>query len=32
MFIKKYWPDFEENDVDLILDEYNNRKRRYGGD
>ncbi|MDP2767060.1 MAG: undecaprenyl diphosphate synthase family protein, partial [Candidatus Methanoperedens sp.] len=32
MFIKKYWPDFEENDVDLILAEYANRKRRFGGD
>ncbi len=31
MFIKKYWPDFEESDVDLILAEYANRKRRFGG-
>lgn len=32
MFIKKYWPDFEESDADLILAEYANRKRRFGGD
>ncbi len=32
MFIKKYWPDFEESDVDLILAEYASRKRRFGGD
>jgi len=32
LFLKKYWPDFEESDVDIILDEYNNRKRRFGGD
>lgn len=31
-FIKKYWPDFEESDVDLILEEYASRKRRFGGD
>lgn len=32
MFIKKYWPDFEEADADLILEEYAGRKRRFGGD
>ena len=32
LFIKKYWPDFEESDIDLILAEYANRKRRFGGD
>ncbi len=32
MFIKKYWPDFEKSDVDLILKEYADRKRRFGGD
>ena len=31
MFIKKYWPDFEESDVGLILKEYADRKRRFGG-
>ena len=30
MFMEKYWPDFEEGDVDLIIKEYNNRKRRFG--
>ena len=29
-FIKKYWPDFEELDVDVILREYAERKRRFG--
>lgn len=32
MFIKKYWPDFEERDVDIIINEYNERERRFGGD
>lgn len=32
MFIKKYWPDFEESDVGLILDEYASRQRRFGAD
>ncbi|MFH1427634.1 MAG: undecaprenyl diphosphate synthase family protein, partial [Patescibacteria group bacterium] len=32
MFMKKYWPEFEEHDVDLILNEYAERKRRFGGD
>jgi undecaprenyl diphosphate synthase len=31
-FIKKYWPDFEESDVELILKEYSERKRKFGGD
>lgn len=31
MFIKKYWPDFEESDVGLILKEYADRQRRFGG-
>ncbi len=29
-FIKKYWPDFEEVDVEIILREYAERKRRFG--
>lgn len=29
-FIDKYWPDFGEQDLDEIIDEYNNRTRRYG--
>ena len=31
MFMKKYWPEFEEHDADVIIDEYNNRQRRFGG-
>ncbi len=31
LFLKKYWPEFEEMDVVGIIDEYNNRKRRFGG-
>lgn len=30
MFMEKYWPDFEESDVDLVIREYNNRQRRFG--
>ncbi|MBR1733874.1 MAG: di-trans,poly-cis-decaprenylcistransferase [Alphaproteobacteria bacterium] len=29
-FVDKYWPDFSENDLDRILDEFLNRNRRYG--
>ena len=29
-FMKKYWPDFEELDADIIIREYLDRKRRYG--
>jgi len=32
LFLKKYWPDFEKADVEIILEEYLNRKRRFGGD
>ena len=32
IFLKKYWPDFEEYDVDLVLSEYAKRRRRFGGD
>ena len=31
LFLKKYWPDFEKNDADFILEEYDKRKRRFGG-
>lgn len=31
LFLKKYWPDFEENDVKMIVEEYGKRKRRFGG-
>ncbi|MDD4901073.1 MAG: polyprenyl diphosphate synthase [Patescibacteria group bacterium] len=29
-FLKKYWPDFEETDVEAVLREYAERQRRYG--
>lgn len=32
IFLKKYWPDFEPADVDFVLEEYAERKRRFGGD
>lgn len=31
IFLKKYWPDFEEMDVMHIIEEYSQRQRRYGG-
>lgn len=31
-FMKKYWPDFEELDAVAVLNEYNTRERRLGGD
>ncbi len=30
IFLKKYWPDFEEQDVASILSEYSGRIRRFG--
>ncbi len=32
LFMKKYWPDFEEIDAEFIVEEYKKRKRRFGGD
>ncbi len=32
LFLKKYWPDFEKSDIDMIIKEYEQRKRRFGGD
>ena len=29
-FIKKYWPDFNEKDLDDVILEYSRRNRRYG--
>lgn len=29
-FIKKHWPDFGHDDLDKIIDEFNNRERRIG--
>ncbi|MEK7097912.1 MAG: polyprenyl diphosphate synthase [Patescibacteria group bacterium] len=31
VFLRKYWPEFEESDIDFIIDEYSSRKRRFGG-
>ena len=31
-FSNKYWPDFTKNDLDKALDDYFNRKRKYGVD
>jgi len=30
-FLKKYWPDFKEENLERILKEYSNRERRFGG-
>ena len=30
LFVKKYWPDFDENDLDAALAEYASRQRRFG--
>ena len=32
MFLKKYWPDFEPADADIVLNEYDRRQRRFSGD
>ena len=29
-FMKKYWPDFEELDAEVVLREYRERKRKFG--
>lgn len=31
IFLDKYWPDMRAEDVTAILEEYNNRSRRFGG-
>lgn len=31
MFLEKYWPEFEESDVENIIEEYAKRNRRFGG-
>lgn len=31
MFVDKNWPDFDESDVDKVLEEYARRNRRFGG-
>ena len=30
-FIDKYWPDFNENDLDKAIEEYQKRNRKFGG-
>lgn len=30
-FIEKYWPDFNENDLLIAIEEYQKRNRRFGG-
>lgn len=30
IFLKKYWPDINEDDIDEVLKEYQNRQRRFG--
>ena len=30
-FLSKYWPDFTEEDLDLAIDEYRRRNRKFGG-
>ncbi|AGR42305.1 undecaprenyl pyrophosphate synthase [Spiroplasma diminutum CUAS-1] len=30
-FIDIYWPDFKEKDLNLAINDYNNRDRRFGG-
>lgn len=29
-FVDKYWPDFNEHDLDNVISEFSNRERRYG--
>lgn len=31
MFIDKHWPDFNENDLNNVINEYSKRQRRFGG-
>lgn len=30
-FVDKNWPDFNESDLDIAIEEYNKRTRKYGG-
>ena len=30
LFIEKYWPDFNEKDLDISIEEYSKRKRKFG--
>jgi undecaprenyl diphosphate synthase len=31
VFLEKYWPDFEESDVEMVMEVYKQRNRRFGG-
>jgi undecaprenyl diphosphate synthase len=31
IFLKKHWPELRSADIDTIINEYNNRHRRFGG-
>ncbi len=31
VFFEKYWPEFTKNDLIIAIDEFKNRKRRFGG-
>lgn len=31
IFLEKYWPDMRKADVSVIIEEYNQRQRRFGG-
>ena len=31
LFVKKYWPDFSEKDLDEAIEEFENRNRKFGG-
>jgi undecaprenyl diphosphate synthase len=31
MFLEKFWPEMTADDVTVILEEYANRHRRFGG-
>ena len=30
LFLDKYWPDFKEQDLDMAIEEYKNRNRKFG--
>ena len=30
-FVQKLWPDFTTGDLDLAIEEYNKRNRKFGG-
>ncbi|RKZ25388.1 isoprenyl transferase, partial [bacterium] len=30
-FVKKFWPDFSEEDLDWVIEDFSRRERRFGG-